>query len=286
MNENRTIADLILERYLLGELPEDEMKRIQGRLESDETLRLRIDALRESNGMIREEYPTDWMLQQIASKQEASEAEAHANPKVPGLRLPRLSLTTALPAALILALLIMMPGIIGPDRELPFGGDLVPTERLKGDGPRMQLFRKTDAGSERLADGAFVDEGDLILVGYQAAGHGYGLLLSIDGRGAVTRHLPESGRQAAALMQGETVPLPFAYELDDAPRIERFYFIASREPFTTEAAMNAARRLGAAIASGADPAPEPLDLPVHHKQAIMTLNKAARAADPNQGNER
>ena len=41
--------------------------------------------------------------------------------------------------------------------------------------------------------------GDLLRVGYTGAGRAYGVILSIDGRGVVTRHLPPIGDRAAPL---------------------------------------------------------------------------------------
>ncbi len=45
-------------------------------------------------------------------------------------------------------------------------------------------------------------------------------------------------------MQGDgEVPLGFAYELDDAPGFERFFFLTSSRPFALDVAQREARRL-------------------------------------------
>jgi hypothetical protein len=95
----------------------------------------------------------------------------------------------------------------------------------------LSIYRRTAAGSERLADGDLVHAGDLLRVGYVSGGRPFGLILSIDGRGAVTMHLPPAGDRAVALQPGSNILLDAAYELDDAPRIERFYFVTGNDAF-------------------------------------------------------
>ncbi|MDE2832664.1 MAG: hypothetical protein OXN20_21310, partial [Gemmatimonadota bacterium] len=58
-----------------------------------------------------------------------------------------------------------------------------------------------------------------------------GVIVSVDGRGTVTRHLPASGTSAVRLIQGDPVPLDYSYELDDAPKWERFYFLTADASF-------------------------------------------------------
>ena len=47
--------------------------------------------------------------------------------------------------------------------------------------PLILLFRKTEAGSERLENGDTAREHDLILIQYIAAGEAYGAIFSVDG---------------------------------------------------------------------------------------------------------
>jgi hypothetical protein len=50
----------------------------------------------------------------------------------------------------------------------------------------------------------------------------------------VTRHLPADGASAQRLDASALVLLDRAYELDDAPVVERFYFITSPAPFAID----------------------------------------------------
>jgi hypothetical protein len=139
---------------------------------------------------------------------------------------------------------------------------------IKG-GPALVLHRKTATGSEALTPGAAAREGDQIRVGYRAAGHRYGAILSIDGRGSITAHLPRGGDRSATLQPAGTVFLDFAYELDSAPRWERFYFVTSDTQFELGPIRQA---LHDANAGRTGPA-GPLSLPRRFSQFVFPLTK-------------
>jgi hypothetical protein len=168
----------------------------------------------------------------------------------------------AIAARLALAAIVTVGTVPRPPASAP------DTYRIKGSHPSIALYRRTAAGSERLADGDIARPGDLLRVGYVAAGRGYGVILSIDGRGGVTTHLPPRGDQAAALSPGTIVLLDSAYELDDAPRIERFYFVTGTQPFKVGPLLAAARHAGGA--------PDTLPLPAGLEQVTFTVQKEVR----------
>jgi hypothetical protein len=145
------------------------------------------------------------------------------------------------------------------------------TDRVKGLRPSLAVFRKTDDHSETLADGDRARAGDLIRLGYRAAGRRFGAILSLDGRGHVTLHLPTQGRRAAALQGAEVVLLDHAFELDDAPGWERFFFVTSETPFDLAAVVDGARHTPV----GAVP-PAALTLPAPLEQTAFSLEKEAR----------
>jgi|GEM_PF-883286 len=102
--------------------------------------------------------------------------------------------------------------------------------RLKGLEPALALFRKTSEGSEPLQPGAKAKPGDVLRIGYRAAGKSYGAIFSVDGNGNITRHWPRTGDRAARLEPGEHL-LPDAFELDAAPAYERFYLLIGDRVF-------------------------------------------------------
>jgi hypothetical protein len=70
-----------------------------------------------------------------------------------------------------------------------------------------------------------------------------------------------------------TVLLDHAYELDDAPRWERFYFVTGNEPFLVSAVVIAAER--AALVSR-DDTPATLSLPAGLTQSVFSLQKESQ----------
>jgi hypothetical protein len=116
--------------------------------------------------------------------------------------------------------------------------------------PRLYVYRRVTAGgSERLGDGAVAVRGDVLQLAYTTGEPAFGVLLSLDGAGRVTVHLPDPATPVAAaavpLAPAREVRLPSAYELDDAPAFERFVLITADRPFPTAAALDAARKLAA-----------------------------------------
>jgi hypothetical protein len=259
------IPDLLLERYRLGELPEAETRQLRERLDADPDLKARLDALESSDREIRHRYPPGWLA-------EAVRARASARRPAPARRpwRQRWLSPAALAAAAVLAL-VLAPQLTSPPDAVspgtPAPGE-EPVHRVKGAEARLLLFRRTPEGSEPLSDGDSARAGDVIRLGYRTAGRFYGVIVSIDGRGAITRHLPLGDGRAARLRSGESVLLGQAYELDDAPRFERFYLVTSSAPFEVESVLEALRNEADPASSDAS-----LRLPPHLSQASFLLLK-------------
>jgi hypothetical protein len=216
-----------LERYLLDELPSPERRAIADALAADPELRERLEDLRLSGDAILREHPPAAVAAALRAR-----AEAVAPSPSPAARF----LAPALAA--LSALLVAGTVLVVYEREQAPRPDVT---RVKGVQPYLLLFRKA-AEVERLSPGAVVHRSDLLQVAYQAGGRGYGVIVSIDGAGAVTRHLPPSGDQATPLQTGGPVPLGASYQLDDAPGFERFVLVTADTPFAVETVLAAARR--------------------------------------------
>jgi hypothetical protein len=250
------VPDLYLERYRLGELPEDEQGRIERLLALDPVLRHRLDALDDSETAVARELPAPLMDERIRARaRERGTVRRVAAPAHRGWLMPALAA-----AAVVLA---VGAGVF----RSPTSHDGI---RLKGARAELVVLRKTPHGSERLEPGDAAGPGDLIRVGYRAAGRSYGAIVSTDGAGHVTLHLPRSGRRAAALQTGGTVLLGFAYELDAAPRWERFYLVTADEPFEVEPVRRAALEVAEA---GSETAPPRLPLRNGLEQSVFSLTK-------------
>ena len=221
------IPDIVLERYRLNELPPEEAAHLEDRMRHDEPLRRRLEALDRSDSDIRQSGVLERLSDRVPRSQPARR---------------RLWTMAAVPAAVatiaVLAFLVT-PRMNGPATERTDAAGS--GDRIKGLMPSLAIYRRTAEGSETLADGAVARPGDLLRLGYRAAGKHYGVIVSIDGRGSVTVHLPPQADRAAALKGDGTVLLDQAYELDDAPQWERFYFITGDTPFAVAPIVDAVR---------------------------------------------
>jgi hypothetical protein len=235
MPQKQTVSDLLLEQYSLGELSSDQERIVRAELERDESVRQRLAAIAQSNREILADYPPERIVPAIKERfLEASGRQARPR------RIP--TAAWALPAAAMVVLILSL--FVRRERVTPS------ETRLKGLSTHLNLFRKTPAGgAEELRSGAAARQADVLQISYTAGEAKYGVILSVDGRGAITWHVPAGyqggSRAAPALdMQGQVV-LPSAYELDDAPGFERFFLVYAAAPFAVGDVERAARALAA-----------------------------------------
>ena len=149
--------------------------------------------------------------------------------------------------------------------------DLVTEAEEDRDGLQMlAAYRKTERGAERLANGSIAFAHDVVQLQYASAKRHYGVVLSVDGAGGVTLHFPAAVDDSTALGPRIEATLPRAFELDEAPRFERFFFVTSDQPLDVERILCAGYALGARphAAEG-----EWLDLAPQWMQSAFTLQK-------------
>ncbi len=281
MSGTRT-PDWILERLHAGDLPPEEATRVRARLAAEEHGLARLEALDRDDAAARAAHPPGPALAEIRRRADLERPRGLARalhdlralggrdpggPRAPSPRWLVPALAGA--AAMVVAVAVLRV----PEAAHVSTGVPGETERLKGAGPRLIAHRARPAGNpEELASGARTRAGDVLQLSYVSAGAPYGAILSIDGRGNVTRHWPATGDAAAPLAAGGAVPLDHAYVLDSAPSFERFFLVTAPVPFPVGAAVAAARRLAAA---GADLARKrPLELPAGLAQASLLVEKS------------
>ena len=226
-------SSLTLERFVLGELPHEERLALEAALLTDRALLLRVETMRASTSQILEHHPG-----RLAST--VVHHRAGQTPRGGGPR-PAPVLLTAL-GAVVLAMALRGVAMVRDP------GGALPPETLQSKGPAaaLRVFRKTPNGSEPLLPGSRAFKGDLLRVGYQATAGRYGVIVSVDGRNNVTRHWPSHGELAVPLREGGLVLLDDAFELDDAPRFERFYLVTSEHAFAIDTLVEALRDAGPA----------------------------------------
>jgi hypothetical protein len=249
------VPDLILEQFRLGELPRQDAERLTALLSADAGLRARQEQLEQSDVAIAQQYPAGWLAQHVRARLPPPTTRGA------GWRLP-----LALAATVALVIFAAPQMTRGPVLLAPAANE----DRIKGLRPALTIYRRTPSGTETLADGGVARPGDLLRVGYAGAGRPFGIIFSIDGRGMVTRHFPDRGDRAAALARGAVTLLDQAYELDDAPGWERFYFVTGDTPFAVAPVIDAARRIAAGAAG---PAAVPLPIPRELSQSTFSLQK-------------
>jgi hypothetical protein len=234
------VPDIVLERFRLNELAPEEAKSLETDLRGDDPLRLRLESLDRSDAEIRHTYPPEWLAARIQERLDEQ-----------GRRRRRAAVYALATAAAAILLAVVLPRV-GVRQAVRTGSTdpAVQEERIKGLRPALVVYRRTRDGSELLADGAVARPGDLLRVAYRPAGRSYGVIVSIDGRGTLTRHLPPNGDRAAPLKRETTVLLDSAYELDEAPQWERFYFVTGDTPFPITPVEDAVRRAAANEARG------------------------------------
>jgi hypothetical protein len=247
--QNKKTPAWFVERAAQGELGASEVEQLRQRLAAEgRSMDDELGGLCASNQHILADLPRNTMGEAIRRRAERTRAESRA----PRSRLVMLLAPTLLAGSVAVALLA-----VRGNRDLHAVGSARSTEEevtAKGDvfrAPRLVVYRRKAAqasgvpGSERLGNGAHATRGDVLQLAYDKAPDGlYGVMLSIDGAGRVTQHLPEEGARAAApLVAVREIPLPSAYELDDAPDFERFVLVASHQPFSIDLALDAARTL-------------------------------------------
>jgi hypothetical protein len=137
------------------------------------------------------------------------------------------------PAALAAAAMVVVA--VGLRAPVESEGD-----RAKGTGgPALVVHHLVDGHARPLRSGDVVSAGAVVQVQTRAGGYPHGVVVSVDGAGAVTRHFPEPG--AATTLPAGTAALPFSFELDDAPDFERFFLVVAPHPLDPAAIVAAAR---------------------------------------------
>jgi len=262
------IPDLFIEKLLLDELPRD----MKERLLRDPSVRRRLDELKAENRKILEEYPPEQMAKAIRNREDRGPRSRQTG-SVRAVRIrPRASQLRRLVPAASFALLVLVGGLLLITRGPAFFAPQNQAQeiRLKGGAAHLNVYMKTDAGARLLEEGDPVTEGAILQVGYVPGDYQYGVIVSIDGRGAVTLHSPLSAATGQSLEGEGEVLLPFAYTLDDAPAFERFFFVVSERSFSVETVLEAAERLSA---KHEEAKAQDLDLPRKLEQSSILLLK-------------
>lgn len=252
------IPDWKLERFLTGDLPEEDMNKLRELEANDAVFANRVKMLREDNKAILSKLPFETLAEKIADATDVA-GEGRANlgtvTETAGTAVknaPRFTLVKFAAAAMFIFAVALvaffaqretsvMNERVGSDVANVNGSqntqvalaEIQSDTRIKGLEARMEVWKKTPAGIVQLNDLDSVGEGDEIQLRYAVPEKCFGLLFSMDGNGALTLHMG-NGVKAIELAPGKMNSLPFAYKLDDAPYFEKFFFVTSPKEFAVE----------------------------------------------------
>lgn len=231
MSIDKNVSSLKLEKYLLGELPENEMQALRMREETDDIFRAEVKMMREQNRTILEQYP----FEELMSKMNLAGDDSQGSHAYTFVRIA---------AAVVVAVGIMAFALVGfmdgRTDEMMYvesqGMEVAMAQvdegdtRIKGLDSRMEVWKKTGDSAVQMTNLDVASEGDELQLRYAVPEKCYGMLISMDGNGVLTVHMGE-GNLAIALEPGKMTTLPFAYKLDNAPRFEKFFLLTSRSRF-------------------------------------------------------
>ena len=254
------IPDWKLERFLTGDLPEEEMNKLRELEANDAVFANRVKMLREDNKAILSKLPFETLAERIADATDVvGEGRANLGTGAAGTaaknaakNAPRFTLVKFAAAAMFVFAVALTAFFAQRETSVMnerVGGDVAAVNgsqntqvalaeiqsdmRIKGLDARMEVWKKTPAGIVQLNDLDSVGEGDEIQLRYAVPEKCFGLLFSMDGNGALTLHMGD-GVKAIELAPGKMNSLPFAYKLDDAPYFEKFFFVTSPKEFAVE----------------------------------------------------
>lgn len=232
--ESNKVPDWLVERFLLGELPESKMKELEAELKVNADFREKIEQIKASNEEILNEYPYERMVPEIKDRLNAEKSGKGYSIQAQKTGYKRWLIAAPAIITVLVMIVIFLP-VFKSNNEFPYRNIDPDTTRVKGDdvreveGPHLLIFRKTDGSAELLKGESIIKAKDLLQIAYVNNRDSYGIILSIDGNKVVTLHYPEDINSVPVLKKKEKVLLKSSYELDDAPGFERFFFISSEQ---------------------------------------------------------
>ncbi|MDC7227510.1 MAG: hypothetical protein PQJ61_12165 [Spirochaetales bacterium] len=265
-------GNILLEKYRLGELTDEEMRMLEDAYPDQNEFEREIEKLEASDAEILEKYKPADIAKLIEARASDTKTPGHGGKMLKFFKAARFS---AIAAAAVLVLVLGFSLNNKPATEsgnFVAASETLSSERIKGLKPSLKIYRRTGDSAEILANRDAANEKDLLQIEYIAGSFKYGVIFSIDGRGTVTLHFPTYSGVAAELDNNGAILLPYAYELDDAPGFERFFFITGGSEFDVDEVLDAAYELASDKRSARR---EFLDISDSYYQTTILLRKGA-----------
>lgn len=227
MKNIEIIPEIMLERYILNEVSEEEKSIIETALKENPETAKRIQKIKQSNTEILKDYTPEYFLNVLGNRTNSdTEIAKSRSHKLFSMKNYKIFAAFSTAVLIIFASLFFMLNPLGINP----GETNIETTRIKGSKQKLFIYRKTDEGSQLLKSGDTASEGDIIQVAYYTRENKYGAIVSIDGNKNITLHYPAELSAKPSLKVNISVPLENSYQLDNAPDYEIFYFITSNKP--------------------------------------------------------
>lgn len=245
--KKKNIPDIILEKYVLNELTDDEMQQLRIQIGKDAILKRKIQNIKKSNKEILNQYDSRKMAQKIHAKLRNQETGPEIIPEMHNPFATKWKLSLGIFSAVGtfgLALFVFnamirqdvpqsqivasRTEILSSDNNTSPHNEII---YLKGENEKLFIYRKNNNQAELLANDSPADARDLIQIGYFVAKPCYGAIFSIDSRGVITMHMPTDPSDTERFSEGKKILLNNSYELDDAPLYEIFFLVTSDKKF-------------------------------------------------------
>lgn len=259
------IPDYLVEKVHLGECTPEERARVL----ADADARARLEALPAQDRAFFEAYPVDEELRRIGGRARTAEARARSGPSAARYGVMLAPLLGALVALVWVGASLVEAPPAGPLDD-PAAVDPRPEPTTpKGLQPVLHVYRLRERGPESLRTGALAREGDVVQLGVVPGSAHHGVVVSIDGSGAVTIHWPTKG--GTTELGSRELRMPGGYELDDAPAFERFFLVTTKDgPTDVTTVVHAAEALAADPTAART---QDLALPEGYAQTAFVLRK-------------
>jgi hypothetical protein len=261
MSTNFTPLDL--ESYTAGDCSADLARRI----EADAQAMAQVVALRQANEEFLFRHPSSRVVAQISERARPAWQNwlSHLH------RPMALGLAGVFSVALVVVTISILLPLYGP--TAPGQGDTWDVVRSKGAEQGIRLFHNTGNTVQALDDGATIAAYNTLQIALHPGEHAFGLAFSIDGRASLTLHYPPRFTESPTLAPGRITLLPYAYQLDDAPYYEHFYFVTSPGAFELQALWSSLESQVRALAAPPGDPPK-LEFPPSFKVYSFTIIKA------------
>jgi len=235
MSEHPEFTNLILEKYVTGDLHGQKRTDLETSLKTDQALQQRLANLEKHNASFRANPAYADMLQTIKT----------ARSRQPGamlrslVHLPKLQThawTYQLAAVLVLsvALVILL---------LPFDAGDGGT-RTKGSTPELEVYLVKNQRQAKLFNNSSIQAGDLLQLRFLSSAYHYGVVLSIDSTGQSFIHYPERIDQSTQIKKEQTINIGHSYEIAAKSSYEDFVLILSNHKLSAGDIVKTAKRAG------------------------------------------